>query len=254
MPKALRVAHAERLEPQQHRLILDEFRDHGEAERLAHAQQRVHLRLGDLARQELAGDGAVHLDVFRSERLDRVEGYGPAAEAVDHQLAAERAIGVREAHRGIQPRERVALVDFEQQRARRHAVRRQLPGDEARKVGILQRLSGQIHGKARNAGTARQALDGGAHDPAVELRHQAIVLEYRQELAWRQQRPLLLAQAHQNFRHRVALGAGERQDRLAEQRELVFLQRLVQPLGRICPAGELRVHLLEEPLVVHAVF
>jgi len=80
------------------------------------------------------------------------------------------------------------------------------------------------------------------------------VLEYRQELAWRQQRPLLLAQANQNFRHRVALGAGERQDRLAEQRELVFLQRLVQPLGRICPAGEPRVHLLEEPLVVHAVF
>jgi len=84
------------------------------------------------------------------------------------------------------------------------------------------------------------------HHPAVELRHHPVVLEHRQELPGRHQRALFLAQAHQHFRHRVALVAGELQDRLAVQLELVALDRVPQAPDRVGPARELGIHALEK--------
>jgi hypothetical protein len=76
------------------------------------------------------------------------------------------------------------------------------------------------------------------------------VLEHRQELPRWQQRLLFLAHAHQHLRHRVALLPREREDRLAEKRELVLVDRLAQPAAGLGKARELGVRLVD--VVVHA--
>jgi hypothetical protein len=72
------------------------------------------------------------------------------------------------------------------------------------------------------------------------------VLEHRQEFAGRQQRLLLLAHPYEHLGKRVALGAGERADRLVVERQLIVVERGVQARSRIAPAGELLIHLIEE--------
>src|SRR5258705_477032 len=68
------------------------------------------------------------------------------------------------------------------------------------------------------------------HHPAVELGHQTQLLEERQELPRRQQRLFLVAQANQHLGHRVA-AAAKRANRLAEERELVRRERVLEALA-----------------------
>src|SRR5258706_9706324 len=86
--EALGVAHAERLDPHQHVLLLDAFRDHLDADRLPDPQDRLELVVARLALEDLADDRAVDLDEIDAQRLQRREGHRAAAEAVDHHAAA----------------------------------------------------------------------------------------------------------------------------------------------------------------------
>src|SRR5258707_1598186 len=67
--EALGVAHAERLDPHQHVLLLDAFRDHLDADRLPDPQDRLELVVASLALEELADDRAVDLDEIDAQRL-----------------------------------------------------------------------------------------------------------------------------------------------------------------------------------------
>ncbi|OGA10357.1 MAG: hypothetical protein A3D95_09280 [Betaproteobacteria bacterium RIFCSPHIGHO2_12_FULL_69_13] len=71
------------------------------------------------------------------------------------------------------------------------------------------------------------------------------MLEHGQELARGQHRPFLLAHPDQHLAHRVALGALQREDRLAIQGEFVLLERLAEARDRVVPAGEPGVGLID---------
>ena len=194
-------------------------------------------------------DAAVDLDELHAESLYRSERHGAAAETVDEQRRAHRLHLAREELGRLQARERVALIDLEKQTRGRDLIGRELRRHETPEFRVFDRLAGQVHGEARYARALREALDGVAHHPAVEVRHHAEVLEHRKELPRRKQGPLFLAQPNEHLGHRIALVAGKLQDRLAIELELVVLDGAAQPLDRVRPAGQLGVHPLEEGVV-----
>src|SRR3954468_23767529 len=165
--EALRVAAAEALQMREHLLLLDALRDDRELQRLRDAQDCVHFRARDVARQELARDAAVDLDELHAELLDRHEGHRATAEAVDEHRAADGTISSGEARRLAEPEQRIAFVDLEKQLLRGDVIRRQLRRDVTQKLAILECLAVHIHGKARDARAARKALDSMAHHPAI---------------------------------------------------------------------------------------
>jgi hypothetical protein len=169
----------------------------------------------------------------------------------DQDAAAERAVRAGEGLGGRLALQRVDLVDLESQRVRRYAVRRELRFDEGDERLVLERLAREVDREAGDARAARHMLQGVPDHPAVEQRHHAEVLEHRQELPRRQQRLLLFPHADQDLGHRVAGLAGKPADRLAVERELVLLDRLAQPPGRMRPSRELGCGLLEN-VFVHA--
>src|SRR5438270_1915574 len=248
--EALRVADAHGLQPEEHILLFDALGDDAEAEALADAQDRVQLAARALARDHLARDAAIDLEELHAERLHRRERYGAAAEAVDQERRAHRFHLIGKALGCLRPNQRVGLVDLEDQPRGGHLAGGELAADEARELGVFDRLAGDVHSEARDARALREVLHRVAHHPAVKQGHHAIVLENRQEFSRGHQRALLFAQAYQHFGHRVALVAGELQDRLAIELEIVVLDGTAQALDRIAPAGKLRIHPLEE-LVFH---
>ena len=67
-----------------------------------------------------------------------------------------------------------------------------------------------------------------------EVRHQAVVLEHRKELARRQHRLLLFVQADEDLAHRVGHDeAAEGRDRLAMEIERVLVERLAEGGDRV---------------------
>jgi hypothetical protein len=92
-----------------------------------------------------------------------------------------------------------------------------------------------------------------AQHPPVELRHHQVMLEHRQEFSRRQQRALLLAHANQDFAHRKTVLVRKSEDRLAVERELVFLERFAQAQERLRPSGELGARAVDGTFI-HEVF
>src|SRR5579885_2966030 len=95
--EALRVAHAERLQPGEDVLLLDAFGDDAEVDRLADLEDGIHLGAGNLARGDLAHDGAVDLHEVGADRLERRERHRLVAETVDEHAASHHLHGGDEA-------------------------------------------------------------------------------------------------------------------------------------------------------------
>jgi len=72
------------------------------------------------------------------------------------------------------------------------------------------------------------------------------VLERGQEIARRQQPRLLLAQPHQHLGERGFAAAGQGDDRLRVEPEVIVVERFAKARGGVLPADELPVHPAEK--------
>jgi len=68
--------------------------------------------------------------------------------------------------------------------------------------------------------------------------------------AGRQHRGLFFPQANQRLRDGEGVGLAQRLDRLRKQQQFVARKRAFETPAKIGPAGELAVHLLQEPVRV----
>ena len=168
-------------------------------------------------------------------RLERLEALFGAAEALDDDAGAQRAHGGGKARDAVGQRDRVGLLHLEQHAFRGHAGGVERFGEERGEGAVHQRLRRQVDREAGDAAARGQAPQHLADHPAVELGHHAVVLEQREELSRRAHGLLLLVQAHQHLRHRIANGGAKGADRLAVERERVLRERLAQMRDRIAP-------------------
>src|SRR6185503_18188509 len=111
--ESLGVSDAGGLQQRDDVVVLDALADHADTDYFADARDRVQLRARDVARCKLADDHAVHFHVVHAQRLERLERYRAAPEAIEQQPAPDRFHGGGEARGSIRAREKVVLVDLE---------------------------------------------------------------------------------------------------------------------------------------------
>ncbi len=146
-----------------------------------------------------------------------------------HDARAERGGERGEARNRIGRRHGLVLLHLEEHAVARNAARRELRGNEFRKSRVGEGLRRKVEAQPRDARADGEPGERPAQHQAIELRHEAVVLEHREELAGRQHRMLLFAQANEHLAHRVRPHeAGEGGDRLAIKLERLLGERLPQ--------------------------